>query len=504
MFFSAHSPNGILLEPLTQKGRHLSQNVAAGLAAFCCAVLLARWVFVWQGNLLSLTAFARMADTTALAFIASAVAIWLSVANPYGRPSLFAVLGILGLTIAGTVSWWGMDHLGEPGAYMSPATALCFVFAAGALLTIHSKRPLFGFITTAGVILSVLALTGFIFDTRALYQVALFSTMGPHTAACFLVLFLAIKLMAPHRSWIGLFFGNGPGSIAIRRLVPITVAPLVLLGLLTRNFEYEQVSDISFRLSVYAVATMSLMLAIMLLRARDSNVAHTKLLTTIENLEDAVADRDFLMKEVNHRVKNNLQQINALMSLQARRSKEEETKVAFASMQTRLSALASVHRQLIEQDTPSAINAEAFLNDLCKNLSLAFGAAERGITISCKVACDVGNLNDAVTIGLLSNELLSNALRHAFVGTDGGVIDVGLSRSGGGQLILTVADNGVGETNSDNSGGGIGSLIIKSLVQQLGATLQRHAVWSIPGSTLARRSAQDVRPGTFIQIKIPS
>jgi PAS domain S-box-containing protein len=189
----------------------------------------------------------------------------------------------------------------------------------------------------------------------------------------------------------------------------------------------------------------------------------------------ALRQRDVLLREVYHRVKNNLQIVDSLLMMQARKTDDARAKDGLLGLRGRIFALGLVHQQLMESSDLKSFDVVPFLHELSNNI--LEGGGTGGVTLSVEAcALDVG-LDFAVPLGLLVTELVTNSLKHAFpAGT--GNISVLLRPEGGGNLVLIVSDDGCGQSGkgqSNTAGSGLGASIIKSLVSQLeGAMIVRN------------------------------
>jgi two-component sensor histidine kinase len=197
-----------------------------------------------------------------------------------------------------------------------------------------------------------------------------------------------------------------------------------------------------------------------------------ELVAVNKQLTDTLAQRDLLLREVYHRVKNNLQIVDSIANLQARQLTDTEAHNALQSLRRRLFALGLVHQQLMESENLQTFDVAPFLQELSNNL--IEGAAGKDVSLSVKaVPLDVG-LDFAIPLGLLVTELVTNSLKHAFPGGKGS-INVALNRAQDGTVSLIVSDDGIGsgaaETVAAKPGMGLGGKIINGLVAQLKATM---------------------------------
>ena len=190
-------------------------------------------------------------------------------------------------------------------------------------------------------------------------------------------------------------------------------------------------------------------------------------------LTDALAQRDLLLREVYHRVKNNLQTVDGLIVMQAGQLADPVAKTAFLSLRSRVFALGLVHQQLMGSSNLKTFDFAPFLQELSSNI--VEGGAGDEISLSVRaVPLDVG-LDFAIPLGLLVTELVTNSLKHAFPDRKGS-IDVVLERGDDATVALVVADNGGGggrpHEPGDHAKPALGSSIIRGLVAQLKGTIE--------------------------------
>lgn len=213
-----------------------------------------------------------------------------------------------------------------------------------------------------------------------------------------------------------------------------------------------------------------------------------ELVASNEALGQALADKNLLLSEVHHRVKNNLQLVEALLALQSARA-PATARDALDAARRRINALGLVHQQLLGTGDVATLSAIEFLRDLCSRLAASFGAEERGITVAVEGEDVALPLDAAIPLGLAANEVLSNAFKHAFPEGRSGHVVVTLHPTADG-FRLTIGDDGVGRAVPPPSEGGsvgarpslnLGDRIIRSLVTQLHGSL---AVREGPGTTV--------------------
>jgi PAS domain S-box-containing protein len=184
----------------------------------------------------------------------------------------------------------------------------------------------------------------------------------------------------------------------------------------------------------------------------------------------ALVERDLLLREVYHRVKNNLQVVDGLLTLQALKTQDPQAKQSLLGLRARVFALGLVHQQLMGSADLKTFDVAPFLEALLSNI--IDGAAVKPIELvidACPI--EVG-LDYAAPLGMLVTEIVTNALKHAFSET-GGRISVALRPDDSGRLRLIVSDDGRGlsQDSSDPVREGLGTSIIQRLVSQLGGEI---------------------------------
>ena len=186
----------------------------------------------------------------------------------------------------------------------------------------------------------------------------------------------------------------------------------------------------------------------------------------IRELEAALAHKTTLLREVDHRVKNNLQLISSLILLQSRRIEDEVARHALKTMLERVNAVATVHRRLLVGEDAQQFDVAAFVRDLAGDLALAAGRSDVRITLDLDSVSIPASA--AAPLALVANELIGNALKHAFAPGQGGVIAISLTKADGA-CVLTVSDDGRGMGEAKKA---FGLTIVGLLCKQLRAGLQ--------------------------------
>ncbi len=194
-------------------------------------------------------------------------------------------------------------------------------------------------------------------------------------------------------------------------------------------------------------------------------------------LERVIAHRDALIAEIHHRVKNNLQMVASLLSLQAGRVRSDEAREALNSARRRVLSLSVLHKHLFERDDVENVDVGKFLEDLCVQLRGSHvGSYDARIRIFCECDPLILPTRDAIALGLIVTEAVTNATKYAFPGKRSGKIDVRLLVREE-RVTLSIKDDGIGATGEGDPAlsGGLGRSLMEGLAGQLsGALSVRH------------------------------
>jgi PAS domain S-box-containing protein len=193
-------------------------------------------------------------------------------------------------------------------------------------------------------------------------------------------------------------------------------------------------------------------------------------------MQDALREKETLLREVYHRVKNNLQVISSLFNLQLRTLTDGAARLALADAAQRVRAMALVHEKLYQSSSLSVIDLDDYLDDLLQRLGTSSGATERDIALECKCPPLRIGIDTAIPLGLIVNELFGNAVKHAFPDSFEAfgrrLISVVVTITDAG-FSLVVQDNGCGLSadKTDLLSTSLGLTLVRSLSSQLDASL---------------------------------
>jgi two-component sensor histidine kinase/tetratricopeptide (TPR) repeat protein len=182
------------------------------------------------------------------------------------------------------------------------------------------------------------------------------------------------------------------------------------------------------------------------------------------------AEIELLLKEVHHRVKNNLEVVSSLLSLQSAQIEDLNTKEAMLESQNRVNSIGIVHQKLYQGKNLGAIEMKDYFLNLSENILDSLGAENK---VSLNLAMNQLNLDidTAVPLGLIINELLTNTVKYAFPENSKGTVTIKLQKQSNNILHLEVADNGTGKSEAVK-GTGFGSQLISLLTRQLNGTMK--------------------------------
>ncbi|GEN62014.1 sensor histidine kinase [Acetobacter oeni] len=193
-----------------------------------------------------------------------------------------------------------------------------------------------------------------------------------------------------------------------------------------------------------------------------------------QELQKAVNHQKILLGEIHHRVKNNLQIVASLLSLQGSRIRDDDVRQEFMLARDRVRTLETLHRHLYVEGELESLNMNSFLDELSAQLLTAAGQDVRSRIV---MHVDAGGIvmapDQATSIALIVSEVVSNALKFAFPGDRHGTISISMSRTGN-LITLIIADDGIGLSTSADNGDreGIGLQLIRGFARQISASLR--------------------------------
>lgn len=206
------------------------------------------------------------------------------------------------------------------------------------------------------------------------------------------------------------------------------------------------------------------------LRQREEQLiaANAQLREVERALRASLEEKDVLMREVHHRVNNNLQIIASLLNLQTSRASDPAVREELAVVGNRIQSLSLVHQKLYRSQDLSHIDAGGYVHELCAHLQGAFAATTGPVALAVEAPPLPIPLDSAIHLGLIVNELVTNSLKHGFHDGQGGRIAVSLHRAEADQLVLTVVDDGRADEVTRR---GLGMTLVEAMARRLDGTL---------------------------------
>ncbi len=216
-----------------------------------------------------------------------------------------------------------------------------------------------------------------------------------------------------------------------------------------------------------SILIILVLMVFLYLQIRKSNLQLTE---RNEIISKSLQEREILLQEVHHRVKNNLQVVSSLLNIQSKFMKDESAKKAIQEGRDRVQSMALIHQRLYKNDDLARIDFKAYLVELSEALFDSYNVDQDNVELRANIEESDLDLETSIQLGLIVNELVSNALKHAFRETDGGQIELSFKKDKN-NYELAVSDNGKGVENEDMLLKSYGFRIVKSLVRGLSAEL---------------------------------
>lgn len=191
-------------------------------------------------------------------------------------------------------------------------------------------------------------------------------------------------------------------------------------------------------------------------------------------LEESLKEKEVLLKEVHHRVKNNMQVISSILNLQSSYIEDETALGILRESQDRIKSMSFVHESLYQSNTLSEVNFAEYIQNITRNLYHSYSRPEGGIELRFDLESIYLNLDTSIPCGLIINEVVSNSLKYAFVGRERGIIELGFTKLSDGKLKLIISDDGIGlPDNFDiENAESLGLQLVTTLVTQVSGDLE--------------------------------
>jgi PAS domain S-box-containing protein len=193
-----------------------------------------------------------------------------------------------------------------------------------------------------------------------------------------------------------------------------------------------------------------------------------------EQIMSALREKDILLKEIHHRVKNNLQVVASLLDLQSRSIEDRQARMLFGESQKRIETMTLIHEKLYQSKDLARIDFTEYVDDLTAQIFALHEGRSDLIDLKADVRNVILDVNKAIPCGLIINELVSNALKHAFTGGERGTVSIRMHAHNEGGVTLSVSDDGKGFPEGVDylNTKSLGMQLIISLVDQLGGIIK--------------------------------
>ncbi len=207
-------------------------------------------------------------------------------------------------------------------------------------------------------------------------------------------------------------------------------------------------------------------------RTQDLRIAKEKIEVQADELRASLREKEVLLREIHHRVKNNLQIISSLLHLQSQKVDDEETRALFKDCRDRIYAMSMIHERLYQSENLEQVDFSTYLGSVTEQLFHSYNVNAPEVVLSVHIDSTQLRADQAIPCGLIVSELVSNALKHAFPGKDNGHVKVSF-KADGLFYRLIVADDGVGFSDHSEleKPQTLGLQLVKALAQKLKGSL---------------------------------
>ena len=217
---------------------------------------------------------------------------------------------------------------------------------------------------------------------------------------------------------------------------------------------------------------IGLVLALLLAFAFYRNYKNTQKTNRI--IEASLIEKETLLKEIHHRVKNNLQIVSSLLNLQANRTEDEHLKKIMGEAKNRINSMALIHQKIYQSGNLSSIDFQTYIEQMVQSMEANFNTHKKKISYHIDTHHVVLDIDTSIPLGLIINELLTNIYKYAFNDRDNGTVTISLQQKNKEELELHIADDGMGlpqnfDINTLNS---LGIKLVKGLSNQLKGTIR--------------------------------
>lgn len=246
-------------------------------------------------------------------------------------------------------------------------------------------------------------------------------------------------------------------------------------GILQKQSEVESTRKITYLIAIGLI--LALLLAFSFYRSFKNTKKTNKIIALQKEeaeekkviIEKSLEEKEILLKEIHHRVKNNLQIISSLLSLQANRTEDAGLKKIMSEAKNRISSMALIHQKIYQSDNLSSINFQTYVEQMTESIDSTFNTQQKDITYFINTNDIALTIDHAIPLGLIINELLTNIHKYAFEGKTSGTVTIVLEEKNNSEIELHISDDGIGIPKELNINAlrSLGLKLVKGLSDQL-------------------------------------
>lgn len=359
-------------------------------------------------------------------------------------------------------------------SYIASASCIAFALLSFFLLKITQVIP---YVLGAFAILNLTNLLVFRSHQNLILTYHISSVMG--LAGSVLIVLYSGGINSPFIFILAVLVFSGYVTTRVYGRIYLALSLFILVLIYSQSVEgFSRFGNVVPENARELFALLSIMLSVYLLGGvfgRNLLGTHHRLYRSKGEIEQRMREKEMLLKEVHHRVKNNLQTVSSLLRMQGRQIDDESTRNLIRSSQNRVVCMAMVHEMLYMREDLAKIEYRSYVQDLGEYLIKSIKGPESNIRLNIDIPEIELGIDTAIPLGLLINEAVTNALKYGFRDEEAGEITIGLERENKTEFVLRIGDNGVGfpEEVTSASTKSLGLKLIHNLTRQLKGTVMR-------------------------------
>lgn len=343
------------------------------------------------------------------------------------------------------------------------------------LIFYSNARPVF-----VPIGFTLLSIVAFIFNKKGFFKTAVLMIFTASLSAISINMIMGIGIIDPGIIALPAFTILGSILLGKKNIIVITIISITIITVIG-ILEITNVNHVPYPTNLRTILiynfilVLSSILIYFIIRDNELYIESIKENAEIiknqkEKLENTLEEKNILLQEIHHRIKNNMQILSSLLKLQSYKINSREDKKIFEDCYARINTMSLIHEKLSISDSLRKVNFKYYFEELLhqyddlitnKNIQINFNVQEIEI-----------NLNQAVPVAMIINELISNSIKYAFTDKNNGNILISLKSVPDNSIELIVKDNGTGFINKDISENSIGLILVDSFSSQLDAVMK--------------------------------